>query len=103
MSSRRSRDPLIRARAGYRMDPGLRRDDIWIGRKRLFLSRDRVAFVAAGDALHLLEEIVQGLVGGIRHLGEGAQEAVGPRQLEQRFLAILRRRRGDQNDVIEGL
>ena len=68
--------------------------------ERLFRGRDRVAFVAAGDALHLLEEVVQCLVGAVRHLGEGAQEAVGARQLEQRLLAVLRGCRGDQDDIV---
>jgi len=43
------------------------------------------------------------LVGGVGHLCEGAQETVGARQLEQRFLAVLRCRRGDQHDIVEGL
>ena len=36
----------------------------------------------AGHPLHVLEQVVQGLVGNIGHLCEGAQKAVGARQLE---------------------
>src|SRR5437764_9390519 len=70
---------------------------------RLFAGFDRLLRLTARDPLHVVEQIVERLVGLIRHLRKRAQKAVGPRELEQRLLAILWRRRGYQHDIVERL
>src|SRR5207249_4907902 len=67
---------------------------------RLFAGFDRLLRLTARDPLHVVEQIVERLVGLIRHLRKRAQKAVGPRELEQRLLAILWRRRGYQHDIV---
>src|SRR3954470_9333724 len=62
-----------------------------------------LAIVPPRDALHLLQEVVQSLIRRIGHLGEGAQKAVGTRQLKQCLVAVLRSRGADQHDVVERL
>src|SRR5437762_14344637 len=86
------------------MDAGLRRDlgvelTPWraFARSELLAGFGRLVLMPARDARHVLEKLMKRLVGGVGHLGEGAQETVGARQLEQRFLAVLRCRGGDQH------
>ena len=60
--------------------------------------------VTAGNPLHIVEQIVQGLVGDKGHFGKGPQKAVGARQLEQSFLAILGGSAAlIRHDIVEGL
>ena len=51
-----------------------------------------------GDPVHLVQQVVQHLVGGVGHLGERPQEIVGARQLKQRLFALAAARRGDRHD-----
>src|SRR6202043_3880268 len=89
---------LARAEGSASYVKNLRRQSALLG---LFLGLDFGRGMTARDALHLVEQLMQRLIRRVGHLGEGAQEAIRARQLEQGFLAVLRRCRGDQHDVVE--
>src|SRR5262249_50396473 len=53
-----------------------------------------------GQPLHIVEQIMQRLVGDIGHFCERPQKAVSARQLKERLVAILALGRADQNHIV---